>query len=361
MPFVFSGIVHHIDHCTLDMNATISTTVRMTECTTKAITINGGSLTGMAVSTGDVTVTAANGASIFATNLITNILTLNGGFASQRVHINGLRTNTSKVVVSGDFEEFYIDGMVLGRQGSSGPSQNLLEMSNVDGFRIEGILYRSAFHGAVFNTCTGGDIDLTIIDPGSQTDNTYDGFSLTGSCDQLKIRGAVRGAFAQANNPRYGVDVGASCLAIDVCLPISGTQTGNINDQTSGEVSVCLVSTTSTTGKDRQSQSLSDPGTATGTGSFRLYFKDAVTITGVSASLGTAPTGSSYLVDVNKNGTTIFTTQTNRPTILAGTNYDEATLEVVAVAAGDYLTVDIDQVGSTITGADLVVNIEWEA
>lgn len=112
-------------------------------------------------------------------------------------------------------------------------------------------------------------------------------------------------------------------------------------------------------GIDTQSQSFSDPGTSTGAGNHRLYFKDVATITGVSASLGTAPTGGPYEVDVHKNGTTIFTTQTNRPIITAGTFYDEATLEVVSIAAGDYLTVDIDLVGATITGEFLTVNIEW--
>ncbi len=110
---------------------------------------------------------------------------------------------------------------------------------------------------------------------------------------------------------------------------------------------------------DRDSQSLSDPGTATGTGTHRLYFKNAATITNVSASLGTAPTGSTYIVDVHKNTTSIFPTQANRPTITASGFQDDATLETTAISAGDYLTVDIDQVGATITGADLTVTISW--
>ncbi len=105
--------------------------------------------------------------------------------------------------------------------------------------------------------------------------------------------------------------------------------------------------------------SFSDPGTATGVGTFRLYFKKAATITNVSAALDTAPTGSTYIVDVHKNGTTIFPTQANRPTIAISGFQDNATLETTAVAAGEFLTVDIDQVGSTITGASLTVTVNW--
>jgi hypothetical protein len=79
---------------------------------------------------------------------------------------------------------------------------------------------------------------------------------------------------------------------------------------------------------------------------------------GVAAMVNTAPTGSSLLVDVNKNGTTIFGTQANRPTIAAGaTAATVGANTVTAFAAGDYLTVDVDSVGSTVAGSDLVVTI----
>jgi hypothetical protein len=83
-----------------------------------------------------------------------------------------------------------------------------------------------------------------------------------------------------------------------------------------------------------------------------------LTITSVRASVGTAPTGASVIVDVHLNGTTIFTTQGNRPTISPGAfTSGSATPDVTSVAAGDYLTIDIDQVGSTVAGAYLTVQV----
>jgi hypothetical protein len=97
---------------------------------------------------------------------------------------------------------------------------------------------------------------------------------------------------------------------------------------------------------------------AVAVGAMRWYAKGDWTITQVRAAVGTAPTGASLIVDVNKNGTTIFTTQTNRPTIAAGTNTDLAdAIEVATLADGDYLTVDVDQIGSGTPGSDLVVEV----
>lgn len=94
------------------------------------------------------------------------------------------------------------------------------------------------------------------------------------------------------------------------------------------------------------------------TGVIKFVALRTCVITVVRAVVGTAPTTQSIIVDVHKNGTTIFTTQANRPTIAAGaTASGAATPNVTSLAAGDVLTVDIDQVGSGTTGANLSVSI----
>lgn len=101
-------------------------------------------------------------------------------------------------------------------------------------------------------------------------------------------------------------------------------------------------------------------GTLTATaGAARLYVPFACTITNVRANVGTAPTGASAIFDVHLDGTTVFTTQGNRPTITA-TNFTDLTNtpDVTSISANSYLTVDVDQIGSTIAGADLMVVVE---
>lgn len=101
---------------------------------------------------------------------------------------------------------------------------------------------------------------------------------------------------------------------------------------------------------------------AVNVGTFRLYndTNSSWTVTGVRASLGGSPAGSAVVIDVNKNGTTLFTNQANRPTIAAAANTSGniTTMDITTVAAGEYLTVDIDQIGSTTAGTDLTVQVE---
>lgn len=102
-------------------------------------------------------------------------------------------------------------------------------------------------------------------------------------------------------------------------------------------------------------------GAATVTaGAMRWYNRTgaARTVHGVWPAAGTAPTGADLVVDVNKNGATIFSTQANRPRVAAGGNGGAlAVPDVTSIADGDYLTVDIDAVGSGVAGADVTVGV----
>lgn len=99
------------------------------------------------------------------------------------------------------------------------------------------------------------------------------------------------------------------------------------------------------------------------TGVLRWYNRTGRTLTIIGAwvAANTAPTGADMRADVNKNGTTIFTTQGNRPTCAATTNGGvlSTTPDVTSVADGDYVTADIDVIGSTIAGADVTVGVVY--
>jgi hypothetical protein len=101
-----------------------------------------------------------------------------------------------------------------------------------------------------------------------------------------------------------------------------------------------------------------DGALTTGTGTRRIYNPTGRTITikQVTAHVVTAPTGAAILLDVNIGGTTVFTTQGNRPSIAISGNTSTAGNSDAAastLASGGYLTVDVDQIGSTVAGSDL--------
>lgn len=96
-----------------------------------------------------------------------------------------------------------------------------------------------------------------------------------------------------------------------------------------------------------------------GAGTFRAYNDtgQTLTVSKIRASVATAPAGSALVVDVNLDGVTIFTGGTDRPSIAAGASTDTGVPAVTAWPDGSYLTVDVDQVGSTTHGSDLVVTV----
>lgn len=84
------------------------------------------------------------------------------------------------------------------------------------------------------------------------------------------------------------------------------------------------------------------------------------TITRAFAYANTAPVGANLILDVNLNGVSIWNaTQANRVKILAGAQTGSQTsFDTTTLAKDDILTVDIDQVGSSTAGSDVVVTIQ---
>lgn len=89
-----------------------------------------------------------------------------------------------------------------------------------------------------------------------------------------------------------------------------------------------------------------------------LIVPAAGTITKVYAYAKVAPVGASLLLDINKNGSTIWATQGNRLTITSGANSGSQTVfDTAALAEGDLLTIDVDQVGSSTPGQEITVTL----
>ena len=103
----------------------------------------------------------------------------------------------------------------------------------------------------------------------------------------------------------------------------------------------------------------SDESTAitTGTGKVTFRMPYAMTLTGVRASVKTAPTGSTIIIDINEGGTTILSTKlsidaSEKTSTTAAT---AAVISDASLADDAEITIDFDQVGSTIAGAGVKV------
>lgn len=104
---------------------------------------------------------------------------------------------------------------------------------------------------------------------------------------------------------------------------------------------------------------VSDETTALTTGTAKVTFRmpHAMTLTAVRASVTTAPTGSTLIVDINESGSTILSTKLSIDASekTSTTAASAAVISDSALADDAEITIDIDQVGSTIAGAGLKV------
>ena len=91
----------------------------------------------------------------------------------------------------------------------------------------------------------------------------------------------------------------------------------------------------------------------------RMPMPYAFILTDVELELAVAPVGSTYIVDINKNGTTVLSTalSIDATETTSRTAATAAVISVSTFAAGDIVTVDIDQIGSSTAGQEPVVTL----
>ncbi len=87
----------------------------------------------------------------------------------------------------------------------------------------------------------------------------------------------------------------------------------------------------------------------------------------VHASVVTAPTGAALTVDCKINGTSVFAAAGDRASIAAsgfastGGEPTKTDVDTAVVKPGQYVTVDVAQIGSSVAGADLRVQVVFGA
>ena len=87
-----------------------------------------------------------------------------------------------------------------------------------------------------------------------------------------------------------------------------------------------------------------------------IEFGRAVTLTDVRIEAKEAPTGAAFIVDINENGSTVFST---RPQINDGeteSSYAHVFSDT-SIAADSEITFDLDQVGSTFAGERITIQL----
>jgi len=144
-----------------------------------------------------------------------------------------------------------------------------------------------------------------------------------------------------------GIASGATANATDAQLRDRSTHTGTqaFSTLTAAPIEIGIACSDETT--------LLTSGTAKVT--FRMPC--AVTLTAVRLNVNTAPTGSALVVNIKESGATIFSTKPQID-VSAKTSVGSGTPAVISdssLASDAEMTIDIDQIGSTIAGKGLKV------
>jgi hypothetical protein len=107
----------------------------------------------------------------------------------------------------------------------------------------------------------------------------------------------------------------------------------------------------------------SDEATNLTTGTAKVTFRApyAMTVTAVKANVNTAPAGSTIIVDINEEGTSILGTKlsidaSEKTSVTAAS---AATITDSTIANDAEMTIDIDQIGSSTAGKGLKVHIYY--
>jgi hypothetical protein len=278
-------------------------------------------------------------ATLFSVDLNTNIYTDNGQLDSART-----------VDTDGNLLQFY-------DLGSPTSSAGMIRLHN-HRFRASGNDIQIGYYAAAAGQALDGSVKFF---PKSSSNNGNPDASLT------KQTGAT-GAFVMQN-----IDNGE--------LWLQNAAAGAINKiilRNDGEVEFNEYGESTFTGTPTTSPAFTTDGTiievnyikpiyiacsdersdlTTGNAKVTFRVAAAFTVTGVKASVSTAPVGSTIIVDINKEGTSILSTKLSIDAS-EKTSTTAAVPPVIsdsALAADAEITVDIDQIGSSTAGAGLKI------
>jgi hypothetical protein len=159
--------------------------------------------------------------------------------------------------------------------------------------------------------------------------------------------GAAGSMSASDKTKLDGVASGATANATDAQLRDRSTHTGTqaFSTLTAAPIEIGIACSDETT------------SLTTGTAKVTFRMPCAVTLTAVRLNVNTAPTGSALVVNIKEGGTTVFSTKPQID-VSAKTSVGSGTPAVISdssLASDAEITIDIDQIGSTIAGKGLKV------
>jgi hypothetical protein len=180
--------------------------------------------------------------------------------------------------------------------------------------------------------------------------------ALKRSSTSLQVKLADDSAFTaiQASNLVLTDNTGSETATFDAQGKLSANRTYDLPDA-SGTLALTSLVGASAELVIACSDETSNLTEGTAKVTFRMPY--AMTLSSVRASVNTAPTDSTLIVDINEGGSTILSTKLSidASELTSTTAATAAVISDTALADDAEITIDIDQIGSTIAGKGLKV------
>lgn len=172
-------------------------------------------------------------------------------------------------------------------------------------------------------------------------------------------RFALAGDLVMAADTAYHLEYDATSSRWRLVGAVSLSGTGLLASNNLSDVANAVTAGANIRPVEHLAVACSDETTAitTGTGKVTFRMPYAFTVTAVRASVGTAPTGSTIIIDINEAGASILSTKLSIDASekTSTTAASAAVISDGSLADDAEITIDFDQVGSTVAGAGVKV------
>jgi hypothetical protein len=234
---------------------------------------------------------------------------------------------------------------------------NLTNPSAIRFLRLNADNTVDALSDSAFRTAIG-------VGAGSGTVTQVDG---AGTVAGLTLTGSVTTTGSLTLGGTLAVPVANITASTSDPIGVGSVNLGHASDTTITRVSAGLIAVEGvnvvTTATNKPTETIiiacSDETTAVTTGTAKVTFRMpyAFTLSAVRSSVTTAPTGATLIVDINETGSTILSTKLSIDASekTSTTAASAAVISDTSLADDAEITIDFDQVGSTIAGAGVKV------
>jgi hypothetical protein len=201
-----------------------------------------------------------------------------------------------------------------------------------------------------WGTIASGSSFWTLM-PGTPTRTANTTFTITGDYTTVIKKGMII-KWAESSTTRWGmVSIPSTYGAPNTTVTIIGSTMASID---ASSLKYAMIGAEPFAWKFAVAGTLGATGTDVAN---KRYAEEPMIVLGADIQHGTAGVTTTFVSDINKNGTTMFTVKPSLATTVASSPTPFTADTATTLALGDYVTVDIDTINTGTLAIDLYISL----